>query len=91
MILEKDKEMIRAISKKYRVKKVLLFGSSLAVSGESQDIDIAVEGVAPGDFFLYYGELMCVLSKPVDVIDLTCASKFTSLVEQEGSLLYGQL
>ncbi|MFH1717921.1 MAG: nucleotidyltransferase domain-containing protein [Planctomycetota bacterium] len=89
MISEKDKETIEEISRKYRVKRVLLFGSSIDTVKESHDIDIAVEGVSPEDFFRYYGDLMLKLSKPVDLIDLSVSSKFVKLILQEGVLLYG--
>jgi predicted nucleotidyltransferase len=89
MISESDKRKIRKVSKKYHAKRVLLFGSSLDVTRESQDIDIAVEGISPEDFFKYYGELMLKLSKPIDVIDLSGNSKFTKLIQQEGVILYG--
>ncbi len=89
MISESDKRKIREISEKYHVKRVLLFGSSLDVTRESHDIDIAVEGVSPEDFFEYYGELMLKLSQPIDVIDLSGNSKFTRLIQQEGVMLYG--
>jgi predicted nucleotidyltransferase len=91
MISESDKRKIREVSKKYHAKRVLLFGSSLDVTRESQDIDIAVEGISPEDFFKYYGELMLKLSKPIDVIDLSGSSKFTRLIQQEGVVLYGRL
>jgi predicted nucleotidyltransferase len=89
MISESDKRKIREVSKKYHAKRVLLFGSSLDVTRESQDIDIAVEGISPKDFFKYYGELMLKLSKPIDVIDLSGSSKFTKMIRQEGVMLYG--
>ncbi len=89
MITEKDKETIRRISKKYHAKRVLLFGSSIDPVRESHDIDIAIEGVAPEDFFRYYGDLMLRLSKPVDLIDLSESSKFVELILQEGVLLHG--
>ena len=89
MIAESDKRKIREISEKYHAKRVLLFGSCLDVTRESRDIDIAVEGVSPEDFFKYYGDLMLKLSKPIDVIDLSERSKFTKLIQQEGILLYG--
>jgi predicted nucleotidyltransferase len=63
---------------------VLLFGSSLSESEESRDIDIAIEGIADKDYFAFYGELLCALSKPVDVIDLSRKSKFVEMVEREG-------
>ncbi len=89
MITEKDKDTIQEISKKYHVKRVLLFGSSINPVTESHDIDIAVEGVAPEDFFKYYGDLMLKLSKPVDLIDLSESSKFVELILQEGVLIHG--
>ena len=89
MITESEKRTIREISKKYSVKRVLLFGSSLAPDKEGRDIDLAVEGVSPKDFFRYYGELILGLSKPVDVIDLSGTSKFIKMVRQEGIALYG--
>ena len=89
MIAESDKRKIREISEKYHAKRVLLFGSCLDVTRESRDIDIAVEGISPEDFFNYYGDLMLKLSKPIDVIDLSERSKFTKLIRQEGVLLYG--
>lgn len=89
MISEPDKQKIREVSKKYNAKRVLLFGSSTDGTRESRDIDIAVEGISPKDFFKYYGELMLKLAKPIDVVDLSGSSKFTRLIEQEGVLLYG--
>lgn len=89
MITEKDKKTIEEVSKKYSAKRVLLFGSSIDADRESRDIDIAVEGISPKDFFRYYGDLLFALSKPVDVIDLSGNSKFINLVKQDGVLLYG--
>ena len=88
MITETDKKTIKEISEKYRAKRVLLFGSSLFSGTESRDIDIAVEGIAPQDFFDYYGELILALSKPVDIIDLSEPSKFVKMIQKEGVSLY---
>jgi len=89
MLTEKDKNTIREISKKYSVKRVLLFGSGLDPDIEGRDIDIAVEGISHGDFFRYYGELLFALTRPVDLIDLSGTSKFISLIKQEGVPIYG--
>ena len=89
MISEADKKTIRELSKKYRVKKVLLFGSSLDPIKEGRDIDLAVEGIDPREFFDYYGDLMLKLSKPVDLIDLSDESKFITLVKRDGVPIYG--
>jgi hypothetical protein len=55
----------------------------------AHDIDLAVEGVSPKDFFRFYGDLMFALSKPVDVVDLSGQSKFLDLIRREGVPLYG--
>ena len=89
MLTPADKKAIIEICRKYSAKKVLLFGSSLKKTPESRDIDLAVEGVAPRDFFRLYGELIFALSKPVDVIDLSGRSKFLDLIRREGLPVYG--
>lgn len=89
MISQKDKEKISAISKKYKAKKVLLFGSSLDPHLEANDIDLAVEGIEPRSFFKYYGELLFGLSKPVDIVDLSKKSRFTEFIERKGIVIYG--
>ncbi len=87
MIDEKDRKIIQEIARKYQVPKVLLFGSSLSETAESRDIDIAIDGIADADYFAFYGELLCTLSKPVDVIDLSKKSKFVEMVMREGVYL----
>ena len=89
MIAETDQKAIRSICQKYGVKRALLFGSSLDTTREGRDIDLAVEGIAPRDFFRFYGELMFVVSKPVDLVDLSGRSKFLDLIRREGVPLYG--
>jgi predicted nucleotidyltransferase len=91
MISKIDKKLIAKISKRYNAKRVIMFGSSIFPHKKSNDIDIGVEGIADNLFFRYYGDLLCSLSKPVDVIDLSTNSKFNTIIRREGQLLYGQL
>lgn len=84
MIADKDREIIEKTAAKYHAKRVILFGSSLSPDKESRDIDIGVEGIEHKDFFTFYGELLCALSKPVDVVDLTAESLFVEIVKGEG-------
>ena len=88
MIPVEDRETITRIAARYRINRLLLFGSSAHPTREGRDIDLAVEGLAPQDFFRFYGELLFNVSKPVDLVDLSQDSKFTRLVRQEGLLLY---
>jgi len=89
MINDSDRATIESMCRKYRVTKAILFGSSLDPVRMGRDVDLAVDGLASHDYFLFYGELMCALSKPVDVVDLSGDSKFTQIIKQTGVLLYG--
>ncbi len=67
--------------KKYKVSSIYLFGSSLDRDSESDDIDLAVEGIRSNVFFKFYGELLRCLSKPVDLIDLSRKSLFNRIIK----------
>jgi predicted nucleotidyltransferase len=88
MITDADKRIIEQLARKYHAKRVVLFGSSLSPQQEYRDIDIAVEGIEGRDFYAFYGELLCALSKPVDIIDLSRKTRFIELILQEGIPLY---
>jgi len=90
MLSDMDRQTIVELAGRYRAKRVLLFGSSaLPGSDGGRDIDLAVEGIADGQFFKFLGDLMLRASKPVDVIDLGREGKFSEIVRREGVLLYG--
>ena len=88
MITDSDKNIIEQLARKYHAKRVVLFGSSLSPAQEYRDIDIAVEGIEEKDFYTFYGELLCALSKPVDIIDLSKKTRFIELILREGIPLY---
>ena len=89
MVSQHDIQAIKAISDKYHARRVVLFGSALESQREPKDIDLAVEGIAPADYYRYCGELMMSLSKPVDIVDLSVPCKFVDLILKEGVILYG--
>ena len=89
MVSPHDMETIKQLSRKYDVKKVVLFGSALDSQHEANDIDLAVDGVPPESYYRYCGELMMALSKPVDIVDLATPSKFVDLILKEGLVLHG--
>jgi len=70
-VLEKELDKIVTISKEFGAKRVLLFGSCLEDSKSAQDIDIAVEGIKPGEFFTYYGKVSMSIKDEVDILDLS--------------------
>ena len=88
MISSTDKDKILEIAKAYGVKKVLLFGSSVSSDSDAHDIDLAVDGICPNDFYSFYGDLIFSLSKPVDVVDMADNSKFIRMINREGVTLY---
>lgn len=57
---------------------------------EANDIDLAVEGIAPAKFFNFYGDLLFAPSKPIELVELSSDSKFNRLVYREGIRLYGE-
>lgn len=89
MIEEKDKEIIISYAKKFHVAEIYLFGSSLDNATEANDIDLAVRGISPGQFFDFYGKLLRHLSKEVDIINLSKRSRFTEMIEKQAVKIYG--
>jgi len=88
MITDTDKKIIEQLARKYHATRVVLFGSSLSPARNYRDIDIAVEGIKEKDFYTFYGELLCALSKPFDIIDLSKKTRFVELILREGIPLY---
>ena len=88
MISKEDKKTILDLAEKYKVKSIILFGSSLAEK-EHNDIDLAVGGIKDEDFFKFYGEMFKRISKPVDIVDLSVKSSFNDLILKRGVKIYG--
>lgn len=88
MISHEDKYRLHEIAKKYDVSRIYLFGSNLDPHSESNDIDLAVEGIPDSQFFKFYGELIFSLSKPVDLIDLKKQNLLSEIIKSEGILLF---
>ena len=67
--------------------EVYLFGS--IAHGDSHtrsDIDIAVRGIKPEEFFFVYGELMSRLQHDVDLVDLDLQKDFGQSLVETGKL-----
>ncbi len=89
MLKTKEKDIAIKLAKKYRIKRLYLFGSALKKSGKINDYDFAVEGYPSGKFFNFYGELYKAMPKEVDLIDLSIRnSRFNSLIKKKAKLLY---
>jgi predicted nucleotidyltransferase len=68
--LERAIKKIASVSKEFGAKKVILFGSCLENIETAGDIDIAVSGIKPREFFKYYGKVSMAVDNEVDIIDL---------------------
>jgi len=88
MISDKDKNTIIDLADKYKITRLLLFGSSIDSNREANDIDLAVEGLSESQFFKFYSELIFNLSKPVDLVDIGKASRFKDMIVEESISLY---
>lgn len=69
-VLNRELDKIVDISKEFGAKKVLLFGSCLEDIKSAKDIDIAVAGIKPREFFKYYGKVSMWVDDEVDIVDL---------------------
>lgn len=69
-VLKRELDKIVDISKEFDAKKVLLFGSCLENIKLAYDIDIAVSGIKPREFFKYYGKVSMAVENEVDIVDL---------------------
>lgn len=79
---------IAACARKFDAGVIWLFGSTLEDPARAGDVDLAVEGLAPEKFFDFYSELMDVLPKPVDLVDLSLDPPIAPIVREEGVRIY---
>ena len=75
-------------AREFDVAVVWLFGSMLSDPTHANDIDLAVEGLAPGRYFDLYSKLWDVLPKPVDLVDLSVDPPIAPIVREEGVRIY---
>lgn len=82
MLADADRQKIIECAKKHRITSVCLLKTPC---GEL----IGVDGADPRVFFRFYGDLLRVLSAPVDVYDLGVKSLYGRLFEKEGERIHG--
>jgi len=87
--LEKELAKIVDISREFGARKVLLFGSCLSDMKSARDIDIAVSGINPKDFFKFYGKVSMIVDDEVDLIDLDDVREhLRNRILSKGKILY---
>jgi predicted nucleotidyltransferase len=75
------------ILKSFGATEVYLFGSA-ATDGytNESDIDLAVSGLPPADFYKALGRTMASIQRSVDLIDLDEGSDFATFLRNHGEL-----
>jgi len=76
------------LAKDYNVNKLLLFGSAVTDPYNANDLDLAVEILDKAVFYDFAGMLEYILNVPVDVVDLSIESPFTSHIKEIGKIIY---
>ncbi len=68
-------------------REVYVFGSvATGKSHQGSDVDLAVSGLPPGDFFATLARLGDLFDRPVDLVDLDRSSPFTDYLKAKGDL-----
>ena len=68
-------------------REVYLFGSAATGrASPASDIDIAVSGLPPAQFFRAMSKAAIALGRPVDLVDLDEDTPFTRYLRSEGEL-----
>lgn len=76
-----------AVLKAAGAEAVYLFGSSVkGTTRPDSDIDLAVAGLPPAQFFPVMGQLQFILPRPFDLVDLDVDTPFTRYLKQKGNL-----
>jgi predicted nucleotidyltransferase len=74
--------------KKAGAREVYLFGSvATGVLREDSDVDIAVTGLPPRQFFRAMGQASRALGRPVDLVDLDEDDPFADYLKSKGELV----
>jgi len=88
-VFETEVGKIIDISKEFGARKILLFGSCLEDIESAQDIDVAVSGIKPREFFNYYGRVSMAIDDEVDIVDLDDISEHLyKRILSKGKVIY---
>jgi predicted nucleotidyltransferase len=80
-------EQLVVVLKKWGAKTVYLFGSAAkGTMRNDSDIDLAVSGLPPENFFKALSLASNLLDRPVHLIDLDEVTPFTRYLIEEGEL-----
>lgn len=84
-----EENLMRAVNilKEGGCTEIYLFGSlAIGKAHQKSDMDLAVRGCPPGNFFFLLGKLLVSLDYVVDLVDLDKNLAFAHFLEQEKEL-----
>lgn len=84
-----EENLMRAVNilKEGGCTEIYLFGSlAIGKAHQKSDMDLAVRGCPPGNFFPLLGKLLVTLDYAVDLVDLDKNLAFAHFLEQEKEL-----
>ncbi len=85
--LDQKIKMAVKVLKSAGAREVYLFGSAASDSmNPDSDIDFAVKGLPEEVFYRSAGELLCLLDRPIDLIDLDEGYPFGEYLQRKGKL-----
>ena len=85
--LQSPIEQATAVLKSFGADSIYLFGSVVdGTDRADSDIDMAVSGLDPRHFFQAMGQMLLILPRSLDLIDLDEDTPFTNHLKQEGQL-----
>jgi predicted nucleotidyltransferase len=68
-------------------KEVYLFGSAITgIGGDNSDIDLAVVGLPPERFYRVMTQVIRILGRPLDLLDLDEPTPLVRYLREEGKL-----
>lgn len=83
-----DIERAVEILKASKCDQIFLFGSLVSGHFDSDsDIDLAIRGCPPGEFFNLLGQLLLALDHRVDLVNLDSHDAFAQFLKREGELI----
>ena len=84
----RDIQLAASILQSLGAKEIYVFGSLVEGSNPSgaRDLDIAVLGLPPEQFFHAYGQLLMELDHAFDLVDLSNSAAFSRRLKESGRL-----
>lgn len=85
--LQKDLHNAVSYLNSIGIEEIYLFGSiARNEANEDSDIDIAVRGIKPENFFQVYGELLMKVTHSFDLVDLNLQEEFGDKLIKDNQL-----